>query len=138
MKKEKQSLNDRFNVLSRKISQAMGNPWAFVISTLSIIIWLMLGPVFGFSDTWQLWVNTITTVVTFLMVFIIQCSQNREAEAIELKLDEIIKKSSASNRFINLEEMDEKKIENLKKELHDLKKTCAPKKNDPQKKNKKT
>ena len=93
-----------------------GSSWAFVLALLSLVVWAILGPYFGYSDTWQLVINTATTIVTFLMVFLIQRSQNKESLVIQVKLNEIIAAlTGASNRLINLENLTEDEI----RELHD-------------------
>ena len=104
-----------FTRIATGVSAAVGQPWAFVIALVSIIVWAVSGPVFGFSDTWQLIVNTSTTIVTFLMVFVIQNSQNRDAAAIQAKLDELIRAvDSARNRFIGIEHMTEQELEEIR------------------------
>jgi low affinity Fe/Cu permease len=84
------TLSDRFSAFTRWASEAVGSVWASLFAALIIVIWAVTGPLFGFSDTWQLVINTGTTIVTFLMVFLIQATQNRDSEAIQLKLDELI------------------------------------------------
>jgi len=81
---------DRFRAVSDRVTQAVGTPWALCLAVLVVLVWAVTGPIFHFSDTWQLVINTGTTIVTFLMVFVIQTSQNRDAKAIHLKLDELI------------------------------------------------
>ena len=115
--------NDAFRVFARKSSIILGSAWTFILALLVILIWAVTGPAFQFSDTWQLVINTGTTVVTFLMVFIIQNTQNRDAKAVHLKLDEIIRAiKGARNELVDLEEMSEedlKKLEEEFKSLHD-------------------
>jgi low affinity Fe/Cu permease len=95
---------DRFQAASEAITRAAGTPWAMGAAALVVLVWLVSGPLFGFSDTWQLAINTGTTIVTFLMVFAIQTSQNREARAMHLKLDELIRATKgARNAFIDEE-----------------------------------
>ena len=84
-------MRDAFRHLAERITAAVGTPWAMLLAVGIVVLWAVSGPVFGFSDTWQLAINTGTTVVTFLMVFVIQASQNREARATQLKLDELIR-----------------------------------------------
>ena len=92
-----------------------GTNSAFISACLVILIWLVTGPVFHFSDTWQLIINTGTTIITFLMVFLIQRATNKETHAINIKLNELILKSKASNDLINIEELNEQQIEQLAK-----------------------
>ena len=84
------SLSDRFRSASERVTNAVGTPWAMGVALLVVIVWAITGPIFHFSDTWQLVINTGTTIVTFLMVFVIQTSQNRDSKALHLKLDELI------------------------------------------------
>ena len=100
---------------------AVGSPWASVLAMLVIIVWAATGPVFGFSDTWQLVINTSTTIVTFLMVFLIQNTQNRDAKVMHLKLDELIRAvKEARNELIDLKDMSEEELRNLEKEFRKL------------------
>lgn len=96
------------------VTHALGSVWAVGGSIAFTIVWLFLGPVFDFSDTWQLWANTITTIVTFIMVFIIQASQNRDGLAIQAKLDELIRASDARNLYIGLDHASEEEIRKLR------------------------
>ncbi len=99
---------DRFRAGSDRLTVALGTPWALLIAVVVIGVWAISGPIFGFSDTWQLVINTATTIVTFLMVFVIQTSQNRQAKATQLKLDELIHViPEARNRLIAAEEQSE-------------------------------
>src|SRR5437764_14115701 len=98
-------VNKMFGDIARVISREVGRAWVFVVAVLSIVIWAFTGPLFGFSDTWQLVINTGTTIVTFLMVFLIQNAQNRDSAAIQAKLDEIIRTSKARNSFVGLEHL---------------------------------
>ena len=107
-----------FSNFASLTARAMGSPWAFVIATASIVIWLISGPYFGYSDSWQLIVNTGTTVLTFLAVFVIQHSQNKDGRAIQLKLDELISTSNqARNALIDVENRTEKEMDELKVEF---------------------
>jgi low affinity Fe/Cu permease len=97
------------------VAHAAGRPWIFALSVLVIVLWAASGPAFGFSDTWQLVVNTATTVVTFLMVFLIQNTQNRDGAAIQAKLDELIRASAAQNLYIGIEHLTEEELEELRR-----------------------
>jgi len=101
--------------LARLTAHAMGQPAAFGTALAIIILWAISGPIFGFSDTWQLIINTGTTIITFLMVFIIQNTQNRDAEAMHIKLDELIRAmDQAQNALLNLEELEEEDLERIR------------------------
>ncbi|MBO9153025.1 low affinity iron permease family protein [Chitinophaga sp. GCM10012297] len=103
-----------FERFATKVVNATGNPWAFIIAFAVILVWAITGPLFGFSDTWQLVINTGTTIVTFLMVFIIQKSQNKDSKSIQLKLNELIAATkTASNRLIDVESMSEEELNTL-------------------------
>jgi low affinity Fe/Cu permease len=105
-----------FDKISKAVTRATGRPAAFITAFLVVLIWAITGPIFGFSDTWQLIINTGTTIVTFLMVFIIQQSQNKDTMAIQLKLNELIaSQKTASNRLIDIEDLSEKELETLKR-----------------------
>jgi len=105
-----------FELFSKKVTKATGKPAAFLSAFLVIVIWALTGPLFGFSDTWQLVINTGTTIITFLMVFVIQQSQNKDTLAIQLKLNELIASSEkASNRLVDIEDLTEEELDKLKK-----------------------
>ena len=111
----------RFSRLARAISTVAGRPSAFVIATLAIVLWAASGPVFGFSDTWQLVVNTTTTIITFLMVFVIQNTQNRDTVAMQIKLDELIRATQgAHNAILDLEELDEEQLRDYLRRYEEL------------------
>jgi len=116
MTKSKKGLNTFFDKFSTKATKLTGSPWAFMIALLAIIIWAFTGPLFGFTDTWQLIINTSTTIITFLMVFIIQQTQNKDTTAIHLKLNELIACNEyASNRLVDAEDLTEEELQVLKK-----------------------
>jgi low affinity Fe/Cu permease len=103
-----------FQTFATKTSQIVGSKWAFTIATLTIVVWALTGPVFHYSDTWQLVVNTATSVLTFLIVFLIQNTQNRDARALHLKLDEVIHAiGKAHNEMIQIETLSDKDLEDL-------------------------
>ena len=105
----------RFTRFTKWTARATGRPAAFVAAVSVIVIWGMTGPLFGFSDTWQLVINTGTTIVTFLMVFLIQSTQNRDSEAMQVKLDEIIRAiGHAKNESLDLEELEEADLDAIK------------------------
>jgi low affinity Fe/Cu permease len=112
------SFSDRFRSVSDRITQVMGTPWTLLVAVALIVVWALTGPIFGFSDTWQLVINTTTTIITFLMVFVIQTSQNRESKAIQLKLDELIMANErARNRVILADKDSEQELLNLEKDF---------------------
>jgi len=116
-------IRDAFGVFARKTSTILGSAWAFVIAIFIIVIWAMTGPAFGYSDTWQLIINTGTTIVTFLMVFLIQNTQNRDAKAVHLKLDELIRAlGPARNKLVDLEKLSDDDLKSLETEFEKLRK----------------
>ncbi|HMM43553.1 MAG TPA: low affinity iron permease family protein [Thermomicrobiales bacterium] len=109
-------MRDIFSRFAARVAILTGTPWAFLVAFLIILIWAISGPLFHFSDTWQLVINTGTTIVTFLMVFLIQNSQNRDSTAIQLKLDELIRAvDTASNRLIDVEDDSDDNLERLRR-----------------------
>ena len=111
---------DRFRAFAARSSERLGSPWAFISSVALVAGWLITGPLFRFSNAWQLVINTATTVVTFLMVFLIQATQNRDARAIHLKLDELIRSSKARNAFADLENASEQELLAFQQEFRRL------------------
>ena len=103
-----------FAAFANRISKATGSPWAFCLCVVLVLAWAASGPVFKFSETWQLVINTGTTIVTFLMVFLIQNTQNRDSAAIQAKLDDIILTSGAENEFIGIEKLTDKELAELR------------------------
>lgn len=113
------TMSEFFRRFSQKTAEVLGNAWAFVVAAVIVIVWAFTGPLFNFSDTWQLVINTGTTIITFLMVFLIQNTQNRDTKALHLKIDELIRaQSHARNRLIRLEEMSDAELESLQQEFH--------------------
>ena len=111
----------RFSYVARRMAVLAGRPATFVAAVSAIVLWALVGPLFGFSDTWQLVVNTATTIITFLMVFLIQNTQNRDTEAIQIKLDELIRATQgAHNALLHLEEMDDEQIERYQRSYRKL------------------
>src|SRR5687767_2817461 len=110
-----------FTAAASRIALFAGQPVAFIIALALILLWVVTGPLFRFSDTWQLVVNTATTIVTFLMVFLIQNTQNRDAKAIHLKLDELVRATQdARNSLVDLEELPDHELERLTREFREL------------------
>jgi low affinity Fe/Cu permease len=104
-----------FTHFSEKVAQASGRPTTFLLCVIAVIAWAVSGPFFGFSETWQLVINTGTTIVTFLMVFLIQNTQNRDGAALQAKLDELIRTSAAQNVFIGIEHLTEEELREIRK-----------------------
>lgn len=116
-------MNEFFRRFAHKCSAAFGSSWAFIFALMIVIIWAATGPIFHFSDTWQLVINTSTTIVTFLMVFLIQNMQNRDAKAIHLKLDELIRSvKDARTGLVDLENLSDEELSQLQKEFEALSK----------------
>ena len=116
-------IRDAFGVFARRTSSVLGTAWAFVCAILIIVVWAMTGPTFHYSDTWQLIINTGTTIVTFLMVFLIQNTQNRDAKAVHLKLDELIRAvGGARNQLVDLEKLSDDDLKALEAEFEKLRK----------------
>ncbi len=116
-------VRDAFRCFAQRASVLLGSAWAFCGAVLVIVLWLVTGPTFHFSDTWQLIINTATTVVTFLMVFLIQNTQNRDAKAMHLKLDELIRAvKGARNQLVDLEELSDDDLKKLEEQFRRLRK----------------
>ena len=116
-------VNDLFRIFARRSSIVLGSAWAFTLSIVIIAVWGLSGPTFHFSNTWQLIINTGTTIVTFLMVFLIQNTQNRDSKAVNLKLDEIIRAvKGARNQLINLEGLSDEDLKILEKQFEHVRK----------------
>jgi low affinity Fe/Cu permease len=114
-------LREAFDRFAGKSSQRAGSPWAFALAVTVLAVWAVSGPLFGFSDTWQLIINTGTTIVTFLMVFLLQHTQNKDSRALQIKLDELIAATSAaSNRMIDIEDLDDAELEHMHKRFEHL------------------
>lgn len=103
-----------FTTMAGAVARATGRPWAFALCVASVIVWAALGPRFQYSETWQLIINTGTTIITFLMVFLIQSTQNRDGAAIQAKLDELIRAGHGKNDFIGIEHLTEAEVEEMR------------------------
>lgn len=118
------SVRSGFSLFAKHVAIAIGTPYAFVIALAAVIVWAFLGPMFGFSESWQLVINTGTTIITFLVVFLIQTTQNRDSKAIHLKLDELIHViSRARDRLIDAEDLSDEELDQLDAEFKRLRKT---------------
>jgi low affinity Fe/Cu permease len=118
-------VSDAFRLFARRSSMVLGSAWAFATALLIILIWGLTGPMFHYSDTWQLIINTGTTIVTFLMVFLIQNTQNRDAKAVHLKLDELIRAlKNARNELIDLEKLGDEDLVSLEKQFERVRKSA--------------
>jgi low affinity Fe/Cu permease len=111
-------MGDLFHKIASHIANLVGSPWAFLLAVGIIIVWAISGPIFHYSDTWQLIINTSTTIVTFLMVFLIQNTQNRDAKAIHIKLDELIRAiKGARNKIVDIEELSDEELKTLQEQF---------------------
>ena len=116
-------IRDAFGTFARRTSNILGSAWAFVVALTIIVVWAATGPTFHYSDTWQLIINTGTTIVTFLMVFLIQNTQNRDAKAVHLKLDELIRAlGPARNKLVDLEKLSDDELKALEEEFEKVRK----------------
>ena len=113
------SINRAFTQFANMVSRLTGRAWTFMLCILFVLVWAATGPAFGFSDTWQLVINTSTTIITFLMVFLIQNTQNRDNAALQAKLDELIRISEAENRYIGIERLTDKELEGILDEVEE-------------------
>jgi len=116
------TFNEKFQRFTRVIEHAVGSPWAFTLAVGSIVVWGLCGPLFGFSDTWQLVCNTATTIVSYLLLFLIQSTQTHDTAALQLKLDElIVATKEAHNTMVGAEDFTEKELNQKRQELRELK-----------------
>jgi low affinity Fe/Cu permease len=114
-------VEELFNRIAKATARATGHPIAFVLALTVIIVWAVSGPIFGFSDTWQLVINTGTTIATFLMVFLIQNTQNRDAAAVQIKFDELVRAvGGAQDGMLDLEELTEPELEKVRSQYEDM------------------
>jgi low affinity Fe/Cu permease len=119
--REEAQMKINFAEVARRTSDALGSPVAFMSACTVVAAWLLLGPVFNYSDTWQLLINTATTIVTFLMVFLVQHTQNRDTMALQLKLDELLRATKdARNKLIDLEHLSDDELQQLRKQFEEL------------------
>ena len=128
------SSHEVFRKIAQHTAHGVGHPWAFSLALIIVVAWALTGPIFGFSDTWQLVINTGTTIVTFLMVFLIQNTQNRDSHAIHLKLDELIRANTkARNALLVAEELTEAELDELQADFERIaKEKIAERESDPQ------
>lgn len=120
-------MNELFRKIAQHTSHAIGSPVAFVLAVLVVLVWAFTGPLFGYSDTWQLVINTGTTIVTFLVVFMIQNTQNRDSKAIHLKLDEMLRAiQEARTGMVDLEDLSDRELDALEQEFRELREREAP------------
>ncbi|HET7322240.1 MAG TPA: low affinity iron permease family protein [Longimicrobiaceae bacterium] len=114
-------MRDFFRIFAQRTSQVVGSAWSFLFAALVIVVWACTGPIFNYSDTWQLVINTGTTIVTFLMVFLIQNTQNRDARAMHLKLDELLRAGTqARTGMVDLEDLSDEELDRLQHEFQRL------------------
>lgn len=121
MQKKAPSKNHLFTRIAKAIADFTGRPLAFILAAGTVVVWVVSGPVFGFSDTWQLVINTGTTIVTFLMVFLIQNAQNRDTHALQIKLDELIRVTEgAQNTLLDLEELEDSELSKIQRDYEKM------------------
>ena len=120
-------MKELFRHMGTRTANAVGSPWAFLLAVLTIVVWAVTGPYFKYSDTWQLFINTGTTIVTFLMVFLIQNTQNRETRIVSLKLDELLRGvEGARTGLVQLDHMSDEELEAVQQEFTRLREKYAP------------
>jgi len=120
-------MSDTFRKLANKISAWTGTAWAFLLALTIVVVWAITGPAFKYSSTWQLVINTGTTIVTFLMVFLIQNTQNRDGKAIQLKLDELIRSSTAArDALVDVEDLTDEELAEIDQEFKDIREQLSP------------
>ena len=113
-------MEETFAKLARQVERAVGTPWAFVLAFGIIVVWAVTGPLFGFNETWQMVINTTTTIITFLMVFLIQSTQSRDTQALHVKLDELLRViGPARTPLVNAEDMSQAELDRLRQEMRD-------------------
>jgi low affinity Fe/Cu permease len=128
-----ETVRDTFDRIAGRATKAVGSPFAIGLAALVILVWAVTGPIFGFSDTWQLAINTGTTIVTFLMVFVIQTTQNRDSEALHLKLDELIRAvQGARDEYITVEQESEEELARREHEMAQIVEQVARKAGHPE------
>ncbi len=118
------SMRKLFRRFAENTSRQAGKPLAFILAVTLVLVWGATGPMFHYGDTWQLVINTSTTIITFLMVFLIQNSQNRDTGALQIKLDELIRTSKAHNALLNLEELDDEVLDRIRRHYYALAKSA--------------
>jgi len=118
--RQNMKLDKLFATFANRTARAAGSPVAFLLCVAGVVIWAASGPVFGFSETWQLVINTSTTIITFLMVFLIQNTQNRDGAAVQTKLDELIRSSNAEDEFMGIEKLTDEELERLHLRCEDM------------------
>jgi low affinity Fe/Cu permease len=119
-------MKELFRIFAHAAASAAGSVWAFALAIMVVAVWVATGPVFGFSDTWQLVINTGTTIVTFLMVFLIQNSQNRDAKSLQLKIDELLRAvTEARTGMVDLEDLSDEEIKKFEEEFKRLRKRSS-------------